>query len=277
MANNDKNQLELFIADILDVAPKGDMLTMEHPIFSLSKRRDTRKWVYKNGENWIEVTPSADGRATMHDKDVLMYCIGQVVEGLNRGREVSRRVQIVAYDFFRATHRDTGGKSYAALHDALARLRGTTFKTNIMGRRGVFGLVDDAEIIERDNRGRMANIEVTLSKQLFEAAKRMEVLTYNPGYFDLSSANDRRMYELARKHCGKQPTWSISMDKLFIKFGSTAARKEFNRMVSRMVKADRIPDYSLMLENGILTVISRSDAVWQRAGALEHTPELELE
>ncbi|WP_444889323.1 replication initiator protein A [Microbulbifer sp. DLAB2-AA] len=102
MANNDKNQLELFIADILDVAPKGDMLTMEHPIFSLSKRRDTRKWVYKSGENWIEVTPSADGRATMHDKDVLMYCIGQVVEGINQGREVFRRMLIATHDFFRS-------------------------------------------------------------------------------------------------------------------------------------------------------------------------------
>lgn len=281
MANNDKNQLELFIADILDVAPKGDMLTMEHPIFSLSKRRDVRKWTYKNGENWIEVTPSADGRATIHDKDVLMYCISQIVEGINRGREVSRKVRIVAYDFFRATHRDTGGKSYEALHDALARLRGTTFKTNITvggtRRRGVFGLVDDAEIIERDGKGRMAGIEVTLSKQLFEAAKRMEVLSYNPGYFDLSSANDRRMYELARKHCGRQPTWSISMDKLYIKFGSTAARKEWNRMVSRMVAADRLPDYSLMLEGGILTVIARSDEVWRKASqkGLEFAPTVE--
>lgn len=101
----------------------------------MAKRLDIRKWV--------EVIASADGRTTIHDKDLLLYCTSQIVEGVNWQRDVSRRVCIIGHEFFYATNRDAGGN--------------VSFKTNMqMGVnrwRGVFGLIDDAEIIERDAKG----------------------------------------------------------------------------------------------------------------------------
>ena len=76
---------DFFIADILDVVPKDDLGSMEHPLFSLSKRPDTISRLYEHNGNSIKITPSADGMATIWDKDVLIYCISQLIEGINRG------------------------------------------------------------------------------------------------------------------------------------------------------------------------------------------------
>jgi hypothetical protein len=38
-----------------------------------------------------------------------------------------------------------------------------------------------------------------------------EVLTLHRDYFRLRKPLERRMYELARKHCGQQATWSICL------------------------------------------------------------------
>ena len=34
-------QLELFVANLIDAAPKGDTQSMEFPLFSISSKRDT--------------------------------------------------------------------------------------------------------------------------------------------------------------------------------------------------------------------------------------------
>ena len=47
-----------------------------------------------------------------------------------------------------------------------------------------------------------------------------EILTLHPDYFRLRRALDRRLYELVRKHCGRQADWSISIEKLYNKCGS---------------------------------------------------------
>ena len=245
-------QMELFIADIIDIAPKSDMSSMEHPIFALSKKPDLEpfRYEYPNLNAWVEVIPSTQGRATIFDKDLLLYCIGQVVEGLNRGRGVSRRIQITAYEFFVTTGRGHGGDEYRRLHDTLGRLRGTTIRTNIntkgsadktTRRAEVFGLIDDARIVEHE--GKTIGVEITLSERIFNAISEKHVLTYSREYFRLTSPNERRMYEICRKHCGQQSIWEIKLENLHRKFGSKAKINEFRRMLKKMVEAQNIPDY----------------------------------
>jgi len=74
---------DFFQCDILDAAPKDDMSSMEHPIFSLSTKPDTNIRYYEHNGNTLEVIPSVLGLATIWDKDILTYCISQIVEGLN--------------------------------------------------------------------------------------------------------------------------------------------------------------------------------------------------
>ena len=75
-----------FICDLASPAPKDDMASMEHPLFTLATQPDRRILRYEHGEATIEVTPSVKGLATIHDKDVLIFCISQLMAALNEGR-----------------------------------------------------------------------------------------------------------------------------------------------------------------------------------------------
>ena len=54
---------DLFICDVLDAIPKDDMASMEHPIFSLATKPDTRTLRYEHGAVSVEITPSVRGLA----------------------------------------------------------------------------------------------------------------------------------------------------------------------------------------------------------------------
>ncbi len=60
-------QRDFYVADLLDIAPKDDMASMEHPLFAL-KAGDKRVREYKRGSVAVKVMPGIYGCATMHDK-----------------------------------------------------------------------------------------------------------------------------------------------------------------------------------------------------------------
>jgi len=80
---------DFFICDLPWAWPKDDMASMEHPLFTLATRPDRRILRYAHGEATIEVTPSVKGLATIHDKDVLIYCVSQLMAALNEGRDLA--------------------------------------------------------------------------------------------------------------------------------------------------------------------------------------------
>jgi len=246
---------DFFVADILDWALKDDRHSMEHPMFSLSKKPDRQVRRYERNAVHVTIKPGADGMATIWDKDVLIYAISQLVEALNRNQPINRTVQLKAYDLLVATNRHTGGKNYDRLADAFRRLKGTVIETDITTngvrqRRG-FGLIDGWEIIEKSpSNGRMVAIKLTLSEWLYNAVAAREVLTLNREYFRLDGGLERRLYELARKHCGQQAKWTVGMELLHRKSGSTDLLKRFRAAVKRIVLADSLPDYRLKYEPG---------------------------
>lgn len=249
---------DFFVCDIFDAAaaPRGDMASMEHPVFSLSTKPDYRIRRYENNGNFIEVKPSADGLATVHDRDVLIFCISQLMAAVNAGRPISQVVRFKAHDLLKATNRMTNGQGYQGLKAAFERLAGTRIGTNIVtgGEETYtnFGIVDSFQIVRETRDGRMQEAEVKLSDWVFRAIQHSEVLTLNRGYFRLRKPLERRMYELARKHCGKQREWKISLEKLQLKCGSCSTLKEFRRLVGAIVEEDQehshIPDYSVELD-----------------------------
>jgi plasmid replication initiation protein len=113
---------DFFICDILDAAPKDDLGSMEHPMFNLSTKPDHRIRHYEHNGNSITIAPGAHGLATIWDKDIMIYCVSQVVEAMNRGRQdVSKTVWVTAYDLLVATNRGTDGRGYQQLKAALER------------------------------------------------------------------------------------------------------------------------------------------------------------
>lgn len=260
---------DFFVCDIFGAAPKDDLGSMEHPIFSLSTRPDRRVLSYAHNDTLVTVTPSVRGRATLHDKDILIYCISQLIAALNAGRTVSRRVTLKAHDFLVATNRDTGGDSYVRLREAFERLAGTRITTNLTTggteTTSGFGLIESWEIQRRSRGGRMVSVTVMLSEWLFRAVQARAVLTLSRDYFRLRKPLERRVYELARKHCGRQPEWRVSVAVLHKKAGSAAPVRVFRAALRAMIAANHLPDYDLEEVPGDMLMVRRRRLVEQDA------------
>ncbi len=232
------------------------MASMEHPIFSLATNPDMRVRRYEHKNAWIEVKPSADGMATIHDRDILIYCISQLIAAFNEGRPMAQAVRFKAHDLLTSTNRVTNGRGYKLFKSSLERLAGTRISTNIItGDQEVikgFGLIESYEIVSETRGGRMREIEVKLSDWVYNAIRSQEVLTLNRDYFRLRKPIERRIYEIARKHCGRKMEWRISLDLLRKKCGSNSTLKEFKRLIGNVVRDDiensHMPDYSVRLD-----------------------------
>lgn len=257
-----RHERDFFVCDIFDAAVKGDAASMEHPIFSLSKKPDLKVRRYENGDKWAEIRPSVKGLATVFDRDVLIYCISQLVAALNDSRPITQRLRLRAYDLLVATNRDTSGRGYLQLREALERLQGTQIATNVItgGQEvfDVFSLVNRARVVRETRDGRMQEVEIELSDWVFQAVEAQEVLTLDRRYFQLAKPLERRLYELARKHCGQQASFRIGLDKLRGKCGSQSTLKEFRRMVQSIIEDDQthdhMPGYVFTLTDDMLEI-----------------------
>lgn len=248
---------DIFVCDVFDAALKGDMASMEHPIFSLSTKPDTNVRRYEHGGFYIEIKPSIDGLATVHDRDVLIYCISQVMGAVNSGRQVSKVIRFKAHDLLRATNRMTNGRGYEGLKAALDRLAGTRIATNIpTGNQEIyknFGLLDEVTIVRETREGRMQEVEVLLSNWVLNALEHNEVLTMSRDYFRLRKPIEKRLYEIGRKFCGRQAEWKVSLELLQKKCGAMSTSREFRRALGEIIeedmKHDHIPDYSVRFDD----------------------------
>jgi len=240
---------DFFLCDIFDALPKDDLASMEHPLFSLSTRADLRVLTYVHNDVTVTVTPSVRGRATLFDKDILIYCISQLMAALNAGRPISRTLHLRAHDLLVSTNRETSGDGYRRLVEAFERLAGTRITTNIttaeVEETTGFGLIEAWQIQRKTRGGRMISVRVTLAEWLFRAVMAKSVLTLSRDYFRLRKPLERRVYELARKHCGHQPEWRISLSVLAHKSGSASPLRVFRRMIRDMIAANHLPDYEL--------------------------------
>ena len=255
---------DFFVLEIFDATPRSDMASMEHPIFSLSSKPDTRVLKYEHDDTKVEIIPGSKGLPTVHDKDILIYCISKLVHLKNSGKPIGPKVRLTTHDLLVSTNRPTNNLGYERLEAALVRLQGTVIKTTIetgdeTTTRG-FSLISQFEYNRKGSMHaeRLRYLEITLSDWLFRAVEAAEVLTLNPVYFQLRSPLDRRLYELARKHCGLQDKWRIRIDKLQKKCGSKQERKHFVKHLRETIEADHIPDYRLEIEDDFVMVYRRA-------------------
>ena len=251
--------------DALDVAPRSDMASMAHPIFSLSTHPDMRTLRYASGDTFVEIQPSAKGLATIFDKDILIFCISQLMDRRNRDEKIGPVVRITTHDLFVSTNRQTGGITYQRLEHALDRLAGTRIKTNITTGDETstqnFGLIEWYDY-NRKGSGfteRLRYLDIKLSDWLFRAVATAEVLPISRDYFRLRRPIDRRLYELARKHCGKQPLWRIGMANLQNKCGSKQAGKHFAAHLRGLVRSNHLPDYMVTFDGAQVVFARRAE------------------
>lgn len=241
---------DLIEFNIDDSSFKDDMASMEIPIFSLSKNIDTSDWEWSSvdGKKTIHVFPTSKyGRPTMFDKDILLFVISGMVRNLNNGMPVSRKIRFIPYQYFIALGKHPTGANYKMLKNGLLRLSttsiGTNVKTGNIEINKIFRLIDSLSLYEEDKS--IAGVELVISEWLFNSINTRQILTINPEYFLLERPIDKRLYEIAKKHCGNQPEWTIGLENLKEKAGSRSDIYEFTRMLKEVMKADKIPDYRI--------------------------------
>lgn len=261
---------DFFILDVADAAPKDDLASMEHPVFSLSVKPDMRELEYDHNGRRLRVVPSGKGLATIMDKDILLYCISKLVHAKNAGEEITPWVEMSAHEVMVATNWRTNDASYQRFEEALIRLKGTVLLTDIATgdhtqTRG-FGLIDEFEVNRKNPKGepspfgRLTQVRVKVSDWTFRAVEGMEVLTINPQYFRLRRPLERRIYELARKHVGDQNhPFTINLSVLQKKVGSNSPEKKFRFFLKQIAADGHIPDYDIAL-NGTKAIFTRRTA-----------------
>ena len=257
---------DFFIADGSDLPYfRDDMASMANPLFAL-KAGDTRTIRYEQNQVKTEISANAEyGRATIFDKDIWIFAISKLMQAKFEGKEINNAIEFSAAEFFKATNRGKGGKQFEMFKDALNRLRGTSILTEIEtgGQRSAsgFGLLDGWEVIEENDKKYPLRVIIELPHWLYRSITKDEVLPISKDYFRLRKPIDRRVYEIARKHCGKQPSWKISLELLHRKTGATMVFKNFRIAINSLAQANVLPDYCIEYDrkSDMVTFINRDD------------------
>lgn len=260
---------DFFIADIFDSIPvKCDRHTMEHPFFTLSTKPDIREVEYKRDGVTIKLSPHYRyGLPTMMDKDILLYIGSLLMCEINAGRLPPKTIRFSCHDLMITTNRMTNGQAYQQLKNAFERITGclvtTSIKTKDIEASGGFHLLERYYVVKGSrDRSRMVEVEVTVSDWFYNALIGREVLTINRDYFRLRKPLERRLYELARKHCGRQPAWRIGLEALRDKCGALSPLRYFRFQLREIIhpKHERaqdeptlpsphFPDYHMTLDD----------------------------
>ncbi len=266
-------QPDFFVADIFDGLPfKDDIASMEHPIFSLSKNKDFRQINYKKGDVSITIAPSIYGLPTIFDKDVLLYCGSLLMSELKKlemrgGGLPSKTIRISTNDLLKATNRVVNGNAYDLIEKTLDRLHGVSIKTNIktngIEQINSFHLIESYHFVKSHYvKDRRISLEITVSDWFYNSIIGKEALTINRDYFRLGKSLERRLYEIARKHCGYQTEWRVSMQTLYEKSGSTGNIIKFRFYIKEIANSNHLPDYTIeIIEKDIVRFRNRIPSI----------------
>lgn len=254
----DYPQHDFFMCDLSDAILKDDRISMEHPVFTLSKKPDTKIRSYEHNGAKLTITPSVLGHATIYDKDILIYAISKVMQAKNRGEKINQYIIFEAQECLRFVCRTTkngnpGGENYRRLETALKRLKGTMLQTDIptgnITQTNMFGLIDSVTIHRENSDGRVIEWGLKFSDWTWNAINANDVLTLHRDYFRLRKPLEKRVYEIARRHCNSKDQWSINLELLLKKTGSSSPKALFKQMLKAIEKTDHLPDYHIMIDD----------------------------
>ena len=250
-----RSAVQLDLPVILDSplmkAVHSDRYLLEYPFFDLSKTAKRKRLAFFDGPVTIEVKAiEGQGVATIFDRDMIMYAASLMVQKIEAGENPGREFVFSGRDFCLVSGRDTGGDSYDLLSKTVERLKGTVIKTNIeTGGRGVdgyFSWLDGGSGIAYDidqvtRKKRLSYIRVVLCEWLYRAILRdRSILAVHEDYFTLKPIG-RRLYDLAKVHCGDHQEWRTTLGQLHKLVGSDMDVRNFKVEIGK--QAGEVPDY----------------------------------
>lgn len=232
------DQMNLFLVDLVAAPIKEFIPHLEHPFFGLSAKPRKEPIRYEDGRgNWLELRPYPEyGLPTIFDQDLVIFAASAILAERNADRPVPRRLHFRTADLIESSNRTVGGRQYMQVAAALERLTSTLLRTNIVGekyeRPSMFGVLGRSSLIRRrdldsGDPASLLGCDIILSDWMIEAILSNRLLTLHPDYFRLRRPLDRRIYQIARKHCGRQSRWEIGLVQLHAKSGSSGNPRLF--------------------------------------------------
>ncbi len=268
-------QFDLFVPSVADLPLRDQRETMERPFFSLAKRKRLKpiEYVSPNGEVFVNVYPNPEfGMATIWDADVLIWAASTVNDWRKRGaNDLPRTLHFHPHDLLRTICRETGGRQYLLLREALARLQATTIVTNIRVQRGKrhrqFSWIESWTDLVDEETGQSRGMTLTLSEWFHEGILMDGgLLSVDPEYFAITGGRERWLYRVARKHAGGagEGGFAIPLPTLFEKSGAEGTYRRFKFEIQAIARRDDLSGFALVLEKGkgepLLRMTRRDDA-----------------
>ena len=211
---------------------RSDIFSMFWPVYALDgKSKGYVDFEYRGIS--LTITSSEFGRATVKDKEVIIYCLSHLMAAQNMKIEINRKVLFCRYDFLKTTNRGTSGKDYKILDNALKRLKGTRLTTD--ATISDIKIPEDTSMIEDFRKVQInENVywEVTLPEWLFAIVENRKVLKLDDGYFNLNPF-ERRLYEICKKCCGRKPSYEFPIDNMKKRIGVKLTKSQFKRRLRR--------------------------------------------
>lgn len=256
------DQFDLFVPFITDMPLRDQRETMERPFFSLAKRKRLKPIEYTspNGEVFVNVYPNQEfGMATIWDADILIWAASVLNNLRNQGQnDLPRTLHFQPYDVLKTICRQTGGREYLLLREALGRLQATTIVTNIRVRKGKkhrqFSWIESWTDLVNDATQQSRGMSLTLSDWFYEGVLiDGGILAIDPSYFSITGGRERWLYRVARKHAGGagEGGFAIPLPTLFVKSGAEGTYRRFKFEMLAITKANDLPNYDLAIE-GVL-------------------------
>jgi plasmid replication initiation protein len=238
---------------------QGDRNMAAFPFFALSKNPEYTPIVreFDNGAVKITVLPGPTGIATIYDKEVLIYLTSLIEESLSHNGRADRSFTFTAHDFFRVVGGNRSAHSYKRLRESIQRLQGTQISTTIKAagkkNEAFFSWITEVhlETDGPDTKERLKSIRLTVCDWLYQAiTKDKNSLTYHQKYFDLS-AIERRIYEVAHSAPYENGCYSLTVEELFKRLGSSDTDiAKFRFRLRDIEKRQPLPEYHIALESG---------------------------
>jgi plasmid replication initiation protein len=253
-------QFDLFVPFVSELPLRDQRETMERPFFSLAKRKRLQpiRYVSPDGAVFVDVFPNQEfGMATIWDADILIWAASTLNAMKKKGaNDLPRKLNFQAYDLLKTIGRDTGGREYKLLREALGRLQSTTIVTNIRpkGRKkdSQFSWIEGwADLV--DQNGTSLGMSLTVSEWFYEGILMDGgLLGIDPAYFTITGGRERWLYRVARKHAGggSPDGFVISLPTLFDKSGAEGTYRRFKFEIQALIRSNNLPGFNLSLEIG---------------------------
>lgn len=260
----DDEQADLFVPSYYDVPVKDGVGLMDVAVFRLSKSQDRKGAIIRHelSDSLIEVSAGAHGMATVYDYDIVLLTITHLAARVRafregKGPKPSARLLISGTEILKFSRLPQGGKQYAGLEQALARLQGTFIQItqssgNSTRRVGYFPLIAGAQVTSRTDTGRVGTVDLRVPDWIYEGVMKHntpEILTINPDYFLIDGGLARFVYRLARKAAGNSHA-TFSLQTVHARSGSTRAFKKFAFDMRALAASNSLPDYHLKIVHG---------------------------